>query len=260
MAKISLRVGYSHHEPIALKDLTGSLNSFAAEYRIAQKRVATKFEDDKTELYVTKIREGSIIAELTPYVTPGVAAGMALIENANAVGDFCNHLKTGFDFFLGHIRTWKTGDKKSAENIAKIVAPVAREIGSQINFSGSAPIEGNIFNITINHGGAKEVQRKAKSYIQELDAPGTKSFESVRLHWYQARNDLLSRAGDKAIASDLSEKPVKVLFSTDAIKTRMLNEEKNPFLMYYIVDVTVDFKGRNPKLYLITKVHAAEHR
>jgi len=257
MTKLTLRVGYSHNEPIALRDLTESLNSFAKEYRSVQKRVASKFEDAKAELYVTKIREGSIIAEMTPYIMTG---GMALIENTNTVVDFCTHLRDGFDFFLGRVKQWRTGDKKSAEHLAKMVEPIAKEIGSQMNFHAPVDLRGATFNVTINHFAAKEIKRTSKIYTQSLDAPGTHVFDEIELFWYQARNDTVSKAGDRAIVPQLSDKPVKVIFSTDAIKARMLSDESNPFLMNYVVDVVADFKGRFPKQYLITKVHSTKHR
>lgn len=254
---ITLEIKYTNKEAIALKDLTNSLNALASEYKIAQKRTYTKFEDDNVELYVTRIREGSVIAELTPFVV----AGMGLIENTNALLDFCNNLKLGYDYLLSRSRNAPNVDKKTVENLVKIVEPVVRENGTQVCINAPVNLgEGATLNLVINSGEARVAKEAGKAWIQRLESPSTGTTDRVRLYWYQARNEKASNAGDRAIIPDISEKPVKVIFSTEKIKEQMLVDEVNPFQMAYTVDVVVDFKGKKPKLYRITKIHSVRHK
>ena len=251
---MSLEVGYKYGEPIALRALTNSLNSFAAEYNAAQKRADSKFAGKEAQLYVSRIREGSIIAELTPYVL----AGKTLMENSNTVLDFCGHLKAGLDFLQGLKETWDEGNKKSAENLAKIVAPAAHDPAATVTFQAPVTVgSGATFNLTINYTGAEKIQKRAKTYIQELEAPAENIVYETELSWYQARNDVLSKSGDRAIIEALSEKPVKVMFATDAIKNQILAEDHNLFKRAYVVDVVAEFRGKSPKLYRIIKIHSA---
>lgn len=254
---IVLEIEYTNKHAVALKDLTSSLNALASEYRAAQKRTATTFEQDKAELYITRIRQGSIIAELAPYAV----AGMALVENANSLMDFCSHLRETYDYVLGRLARSLSVEKQNVQNLIKIVEPVIRESGAQLNIN--APInvgDGGTFNLVINTGEAREVKERGKIILERLDAPRTEAIDNVRLYWYQARNEKASSAGDRAIIPEISDKPAKVIFSTERIKERMLTDEANPFKMAYRVDVVADLKGNKPKLYRIVKVHGAKHR
>ncbi len=77
----------------------------------------------------------------------------------------------------------------------------------------------------------------------------------VVLHWYQARHDLSSKAGDRAIIESLSKKPVKVLFASDYLKAQMLFVEENPFEYAYLVDVMVETVNERPVLYKVIDLH-----
>jgi len=249
---VELVLNYGTKEPVSLKDLTQSLNAFAAEYRSAQKRTSTTFQQDKAELYITQISEGSIIATLSPMVP----IGMALVENANAVIDFSQHLKSVVGYLLGKKEGAPKLTKPAVKNVMNLVEPIARENNSALIIQGNVNLGDNsTLNITISSPDAQKIRQRGKEVIQKLDAPSTNDFTKVKLLWYQARNENASTAGDRAIISDLWEKPVKVIFSSDAIKAKMIGEEGNPFKTEYLVDVIADFKGKKPTSYLIRKVH-----
>lgn len=249
---LKLVLNYGTTKPVSLKDLTQSLNAFAAEYRSAQKRTATTFEQDKAELYITKISKGSIIAELAPMVP----LGMALVENTNSIIEFSQSLKSIVGFLLGK----KEGDvkltKPAVKNVMSLVEPIARENNSALIIQGNVNLGDNsTLNINISNSDAQQIRQRGKEVIQKLDSPSTNDITKVKLLWYQARNDNASSAGDRAIIPVLWEKPVKVIFSSDAIKAKMIGEEGNPFKTEYLVDVIADFKGKKPTSYLISKVH-----
>lgn len=249
---LKLVLNYGTKEPVSLRGLTQSLNAFAAEYRSVQKRTATTFEQDKAELYITRISEGSIIAQLTPLVP----VGMALVEKANTIIEFSQHLRSVVGFLLGRKQERVELTKPAVKNVMSLVEPIARENKSALIIQGNVNIGDNsTLNITISNPEARIIRQRGKEIIQKLDAPSTHDFPKVKLLWYQARNENASTAGDRAIIPDLWERPVKVIFSSDMIKAKMIGEEGNPFRTEYLVDVIADFKGKKPTSYLISKVH-----
>jgi hypothetical protein len=79
-------------------------------------------------------------------------------------------------------------------------------------------------------------------------------YEKQLLIWYQARFDLSSPTGDKAIIRSISKQPIKVVFSKDDIKLRIMNtigSDKPWQSLAYIVDVEVLLLGGIPTVYKI---------
>ena len=93
---------------------------------------------------------------------------------------------------------------------------------------------------------ASAIQNNIQRLIQEMREPVTGMHLNVLLCWYQARNISVSGPGDKGVIESISPNPVKVVFSTDTIKTTMLLEDENPFRMAYIVDVAVETVNGRP--------------
>jgi hypothetical protein len=102
---------------------------------------------------------------------------------------------------------------------------------------------------------ANAIQNTIQRRIHGMREPVTGVHNNVVLYWYQARGTPASSPIDKGVIESLSSNPVKVLFTSDAIKAALLLEEDNPFRMVYLVDVAVETVNGRPILYKVLAVH-----
>ena len=91
--------------------------------------------------------------------------------------------------------------------------------------------------------------------INLLDTPATGLHEKVLLYWYQARGDLKSRTGDRAIIESISSSSVKTICANEMIKSQMILNNENPFKEAFVVDVIVETIKGKPALYKVVALH-----
>jgi hypothetical protein len=85
-----------------------------------------------------------------------------------------------------------------------------------------------------------------------MKEPSSGFHEQVLLYWYQARNDLSAKTGDRAIIESIYTGAVKTVFGLPELKAKML---RDPFSYAYLVDVFVETVGGKPMLYKISEIH-----
>src|ERR1035438_647675 len=247
---VKLTVEIKNQSPVELVDLTESLLSFADGY----KRYFAKNDDpivaQDVRLYVKEMRSGSIIADLiaqAPYALP-------LIENANTVFEFIEYLKRATDYLLGKSREKPALEKANYENFVRILEPVSKDSGSQLNI-GAININNPQAPITINLSSLESnaAQNAARRELEALKEPVTGMHEKVLLYWYQARNDPRSNRGDRAIIESIASGAVKAVFANESIKAKILSEDL--FNLAYVVDVAVETIKGKPALYRILELH-----
>ncbi len=78
---------------------------------------------------------------------------------------------------------------------------------------------------------------------------------SVLMTWFQARNDLKSKIGNKGVIEELSKKPLNITFDNDEIKETILHGDINPFNTAYVVDVKIQTIHDKPVAYKVVKLH-----
>lgn len=248
-----LTVTIDTKHPVALTDLTQSLNCFADEYnRFIEREGDVGEKGQEIQLYVKEIRSGSIIADLTaaaPYALP-------LIEHASTIIGFAKHLKVLTDFLLGRSDKPPEGmTKVNYQNLSNIVDPVAKDSGSMLAIGTVNVAENSVVNINLGSSEAIAVQNAARREMAALKEPELGSHEKVLLHWYQARDDVDSKVGDKAMIESIYSSAVKTIFANEELKTQMLRTEVNPFKLAFVVDVAVSTIGGRPALYKVLNIH-----
>jgi len=72
----------------------------------------------------------------------------------------------------------------------------------------------------------------------------------------KVKNDA-KKQGDKGIITDISNKPVKLIFASDEAKKAVLEREDNPFKCLFLVDLEVISHEGKPKVYKIYSVKEA---
>jgi hypothetical protein len=242
-----LKLEIKNQRPIDLLVLTSSLAALGDEYLRH-----LEFEDheaaaSEVRLYVTEVHTGSIMATL-------MAASPQIIEagtHALSVVSFTEKLHKAYSFLRGIGKKPENLDRHTLTNLNRIVEPIARDQGSQLNIGNNyAPIT---FNIT--YADANHAQNTISRLLAEEKTPTTRYHESVLLYWYQARNDPNSAAGDRGIIESIYDGPVRVVCVNDNIKREMLLEIENPFREAFLVDVAVETIKGKPAVYKVMRLH-----
>jgi hypothetical protein len=245
-----LSIEIKNTQPVELDDLTAALSGIAEEYKRHVLFGEQPSEFREVKLFVKEMRGGSIIADLVTY-GPLV---FPFIVQANEIVEFTKHLKRCYDYLLARNQEKPANlEKADLVNLSKIVEPIAKDNGAQINIATAhfhSPVQ-----ITINSLEANAAQNRIKREIELLQEPVTGVHEKVLLYWYQARNDPKSQAGDRAIIESISRSSVKAVFANESVKARMLLADDNPFTHAYVTDVAVETVKDRPALYRILNVH-----
>lgn len=246
-----LRVQICNKRPIELIDFTEGLLSLGNQYKkFIVRNPDLSFADD-VSLFIKEVKTGSIIADLVPMA----AATLPFIVDFNNIATFLTNLKLAYSFFVGKTNKKPEIDKQDLNQLSKIINPVARDNGSNINIY--TILNGDIrdsFNMTSVEANA--AQNGIDRELKLLKEPTSKLKEKVILYWYQSRNDPDCKTGDLGIIESVKPTPVKTIFDSEGIKASMvLNADENPFHYAYIVDVVVDTINDNAALYKIVKFH-----
>lgn len=247
----NLVVEIQNRLPIELLDLTEALVSFAKEFQgYADAELQGPYRTS-TRLYVKEIRSGSIITELVPF-----AAGLLpLISDVNTVVGFAKHLKASVEWLLApKDKEASSISTTTLQNLNSIVEPVAKDSASQLIIKAETINYAPVY-LSLSSNDAKVLQNNIGRELALRSTPLVGLHKQVVMHWYQARNDPSSKAGDKAIIESISPRPVKVIFKSDRIKYQMLKIEENLFDRAFLVDVYVETVDNKPMLYKIAEVH-----
>jgi len=251
-----LTVEINNKRPIELVDLTSSFLSLGEEYKRFVSLHPEFSEAPDVRLFIKEIRTGSVKADLMALATSTVAMAAPLFSDANSVIGFAKHLKSAYDYFLG-----KKEDKPALHNTeygnrSNIIEPIAKDRGSQINFITQNDNRTNVYlEFNLNSHEANEAQNLITRERLQLKAPETQPHTKKVLYWYQAKNDLFSKTGDRGIIESISPSPVKIEFEDEAAKDAMLHGRQNPFLTGYVVDVSVETIQGRPVLYKVLRYH-----
>lgn len=256
LADTILTVEINNQNPIELVDLTNSFLSLGEEYKRFVISHPEFSEASDVRLYIKEIRTGSVKADLIAIATLSAPMVIPFISGANSVIGFSKHLKSAYEYFTGKAEKKPQLQSNEYNGLTNIIEPVAKDRGSQMNFITQNINHTTVYQtFTLDSHQANEAQNVINKERLELKAPQTQPYRKKALYWYQAKNDLHSRTGDRGIIESISLSPVKIEFEDEAAKDAMLHGSQNPFLTGYIVDVTVETIQGKPVLYKVVGYH-----
>lgn len=251
-----LKVEIRNRHSIELEDLTSSLGALARQYQ----RFSSKSDvelDWPAKLYIEKITEGSIVAELVPYahvLAPLIANTSDAIELGKNVVNFAAYLKKMFDGLLNdEEREEPKFRARDLREISQILDTTAKDTGGEINIEAHT---GSTVHVTIIHNyvEANAIQNKVGKRIAALKEPDATFFPRALMYWETAsKGD--SKSGNKVIIESISERPLTVTMENEEIKAEMLSTKENPFLIGYIVDVELITVQGRLRAYRVLKLH-----
>jgi len=247
-----LIVKIDNKEPIELVDLTKSLLSLASQFSTYTEQYGHSKEEKEAKLYVKEIRQGSVIVELFEMATIGI---LPFMENCNTIVDFAKFFKTTCEYLLTG-----NGDKPELtqsdyKELSAIVNPIAKDKASQMNVSTT--INGNVvFNFNLDSTQSNAIQNIIKEEIEKSKLPSTQDdiITKVVLTWFQARGNIKSKSGNKAVIEEVSKKELNVIFEDETTKEKVLHSDINPFTTAFVVDVKIITVQNKPAIYKILKL------
>lgn len=250
---VRLVIKIDNKQPIELLDLTKSLVALSTQFNAYVDKYADSKENREAKLYVKEIKSGSVILELVEFATLGM---IPFLENTNTIIGFAEYCKSAINFFLkdeGNKPEFSGADYKE---FSAIINPIAKDLGSQFNINTT--INGNLtVHLKLDSTESNALQNIFKGEIEKLKLPEQPDdiINSVLLIWFQARNDMKSKTGNKVVIEEISRKPLNITFDNEEIKEKMLRGDLNPFNTAFIVDVKIQTIQDKPAAYKVMRLH-----
>lgn len=265
-ASPTIVVKIDNRQPVELVDFTRSLFSLADQF----KRDAAFSEGSELDvkLYVKELRPGSIIAELVPLVEQAMMVATPVAAAVAAHGPEVVDTVRKFVENFQAIKAWlvdggakpEIAEEKRVENFSNIVGPIAKDTGATIHISvhgaNNAPITVEP-TIIISSLEANAGQNRAAEYARQLKAPQAQNLSKVIMYWDQVRRAEENRngAGERAIIEKVTERAVKVSFSTPALRELFTQGRDNPLKEAFVVDAEVQTVRGKIARYYVTALH-----
>ncbi|MCR9423844.1 hypothetical protein [Vibrio sp. RM-69-4] len=142
--------------------------------------------------------------------------------------------------------------KQDLQEWNKIVEPIAKDHGSQMNINVSDG--GQVINqFILDSTEAAAIQNRICRLVEDMDTPQENKHLKKVMYWYQTKFDPNSDTGNKAIIDDISKSALKVIFENNALKEAMLHPDPSlgkPWQeLAFVVDVEVQTVRGKPKMY-----------
>lgn len=245
----------TNEKPIDILELTECLIAIKYLYTdIANKNGCVNFE-----IKINEVRKGSF--EIDFVVGLAATTILPIISNINIMIDFIRNLKFVYNFFNKKDFKIDKNDTDSpsieiTQNFTNLTKPIIN-YGIINMYSPAAPDE----NLIIKNEAAKTIAKNAKYYIKskeedKIETNRIESYLNQSLIFKQTRTD--NKKGTKALCKNIYNKEVEVKFGNDFIRKSIIEEDKNPLLATYIVDIDVEFKNKKPKVYTIVALKDME--
>ncbi len=265
------------HQPVELMDLTLSFESLAKQYRsflMERARLSgKKIKDGNIKLYITKIENNCILAELAS-ATEILGAVFSIANQTNIFIDFVKNINQTINYlrnlsFKKNINLDEVTENKSKyENLSDFLDIIVKNKGGNLRL-GVAEFSQEDNNLkqhvkfTFTSEEAHEAKIGALKALQALDQTQDAQYKNVLMYFYQANIDNSKadgRTSEKAIIKAIYPKELPVFFISEIDRERIRsykdNPEKNIFQESYRVDVNVE-KDRvgTPKFYRVMRLH-----
>ncbi len=247
-----LQITINNTKPVVLTDLTMALLGVGQQFERFIENETTEQHQAGSELFIKEVRSGSIIVELVAQAIP-VAP---LLWQGGSIVEWASHAKSVIEWLNGKLsQPPKELTKQDLQQWSNILEPIAKDHGSQMNFTVSNGGQVVVNQFTINSEQANAAQNAIRREIGLLNEPDDHTQRKRVMTWYQTKFDDTSQTGNKAVIESISKSPVKVIFENNAVKKALMAGDprfSKPWNeLAYIVDVKVQTVQGVPKVYTI---------
>ena len=243
-------IHYGAKDAIDLEQLSASFSAIARQHRKVWRSQGRKGTPSDVRLYVTKVESGSVEIEL--------AAALFILQQLYTAADYAlvfDSLTQRLKSFLGY---FARGESRPPEltpsdtsDLGNFIRPLTGRSGASLRvrrarFRSQSDDREVIAEYEFDE---PELERAGRNIAKELE--GNKELTSgthrnVLMYWHQTNKDEArekGKTGDLAVIPTVSHDPLPVLFPSEkaSLKREMTDTEKNPFLMAFYVDVSVQY-------------------
>lgn len=246
-----LQITINNTKPVVLTDLTMALLGVGQQFERFMQNEAPEQPPAGSELFIKEVRSGSIVVELVAQAIPVIP----LLWQGGSIVEWVGYAKSVLDWLNGQqSQPPKDVTKQDLKQWSNILEPVAKDHGSQLNFTVSSG--GQVINqFFINSEQANAAQNAIRREIGLLAEPDDHTQRKRVMTWYQTKFDDSSQTGNKAVIESISKSPVKVIFENNAVKKALMAGDtrfsKSWNELAYIVDVKVQTVQGVPKVYTV---------
>ncbi len=263
--------------PIELTDLTLAFRGLAREYRRhlvgAVRQRGGKIRDGEIKLYITKVRSGSIIAELAG-ASQILGAIVSAMDYTVIFRDFVTVVETQITAFraigqTGKVDPVKLGiSKAQCESYADFLKVVAESRDGKLSLAAAEHADTTedrtVFaRFEFSADDALEARRGALITLAALEYAGDADYKQVLLYFHQTNVDDpkdSGRTGDRGIIKAISDRDLPVYFASEIDRERIKalwdDPKFNMFKASYRVDVNVEVdRNDKPRFYRVTHLH-----
>ena len=129
-----LQITINNTKPVVLTDLTMALLGVGQQFERFIENETNEQHAASSELFIKDVRSGSIIVELVTQVMPVVP----LLWQGGTLLEWVNHTKSVIEWLNGKLASPpKDLTKQDLKQWSNILEPVAKDHGSQMNFTVS---------------------------------------------------------------------------------------------------------------------------
>ncbi len=265
------------HEPIELTDLTLSFGSLAKQYRKflmdTSKQRNQKINDAEVKLFITKIENNCILAELAG-ASNILGPLVPLLEYTNLFIDFVKNINASILYFKGLSLKENIDSesipysKKDCEDLSRFLSVVSQNKGGKLGL-GVAEYKKEdkkssfLVRFTFSSEDAYDAQKGALMAQRALETRCDADYKNVLMYFHQTNVEepkSQGRTGDKAYIKAVCNKPLPVFFiselDSDKVKSFRDDSSLNPFKASYRVDVNVETdRNEVPKFYRVIRLY-----
>ena len=247
MSEEVLSIKIDHTKPLELKLFTASMLCIESQYKSYLSE--NKINDEQYNLCINEVKQGSIIIDFVK------KKGLELIESRVIAPFIEEYLKPKIENIVEQKIKDETGyTLKEIKEILSIVSVVSSDYNSTMNMNVHIG-DNNVSNYSITGIQANAIASECTRLMKEFPSE-QKIIENVVLHWKQAGEKTQSLSIDKGIIEEIDPKKQVRIICDEELKSEMVSEnKKNPFNMFYIVDVEVKTISGKIVAYIVKRIH-----
>lgn len=276
MSDARLQLHLNVHEPVELVDMTRAFQAVAFQYKRFMndkaKAEGKKIADSEVKLYITRIENNCILAEVGAAVSI-MGGTVAVVGALNTFIDFTGKLKKMIDWCASVGKEGKVpkdipANKAEYDRLGALMKIAAEhkkgELGLKVvEYSEGSPEATVHLRIAYDSDEAYYAQKGALLAQRGLEETEEADHKNVSMYFFQTNTDdpkAFGRTGDKAVIRSISKEPLPVYFVSDLDQQRIafLVHEKNinPFTITLNVDVNVELNRKDePRFYRVVRLH-----
>lgn len=212
-------------------------------------------------LYVREVRHGSTIADLVPQLSNVIGTMDSVLIVAGFAALFSQRVRAWI-----HGRHVPEATKSDIGHMSQTIRAVAHDKEGRLRVD-RITYENGLFKkkleVAFNTTEARQAVRTLESQRFQIEAERKEGVDHQRVLMRFTRPDyqdakIGKRSGEQVVISEISEKPLALIYGSDLVEERLKDETRDPESIFYkgfVVDVNVQRPGGRNVAYVVTHVH-----